>query len=78
MARERPIGPDQHTTNRAYGLRDRVDLVHPFRRLLLVRDSQIANRESEERVQRAECRVEARGRDRRGTNVPARLCRWNQ
>ena len=46
-ARERPVGPDHHTTDCAYALCDSVDFIDPLHRLLLVRESQIATGESE-------------------------------
>src|SRR5579863_9334880 len=46
-ARERPVGSDNHTTDRAYALRDSVDFIDPLHRLLLVRECQIATGESE-------------------------------
>src|SRR5205085_8302321 len=46
-AHERPVGPDHDTTDRAYALRDSVDVIDPLHRLLLVRESQITTGESE-------------------------------
>ena len=62
-AGERPIGPDDHAADRAYAFRQRVDLVDDGHRPFLVRDRQVAARESQG-VKRAQGGDEALGPDR--------------